>query len=401
MDGGTICPIDGKEGDNKSTAPSGFQTPKTNWQPADVVQPSDLNRIEGNINAIEQGARTLNQAQAPSGNAGSLRQILSWLANRIRAITGMTNWYDAPPTTLTAAKSHIDAAAPHSGHETPAGAQAKAEAAAGAVRAELNTHKAERATETKLGHVKAKTTADGALIFPIDIWNDNNVYNVVLTADKDITKKMRESDDYGGAIRALAVDDHYVYVGGETTQTVKKLMKSDLSQVAESKSYGGDILTLAVDDSYVYVGGREPGTVRKLRKSDLSQVAESESYGGDIYGIAVDNSYVYVCGSTTRRVRKLHKSDLSQVAESPGYGGTLRTLAVDGSYVYVGGWTVYKVRKLRKSNLSEVAESESYGGMINALAVDDNYVFVGGGGPQAVWRLGSINIKELTRVVLT
>ena len=92
-----------------STAPSGFQTPKTNWQPADVVQPSDLNRIEGNINAIEQGARTLDQAQAPSGNAGSLRQILSWLANRIRAITGMANWYDAPPTTLTATKAHIDA----------------------------------------------------------------------------------------------------------------------------------------------------------------------------------------------------------------------------------------------------------------------------------------------------
>ena len=113
-----------------STAPSGFQTPKTNWQTADVVQPSDLNRIEGNINAIEQGARTLNQAQAPSGNAGSLRQILSWLANRIRAITGMTNWYDAPPTTLTAAKSHIDAAAPHSGHATTAALTAHTSAAA-------------------------------------------------------------------------------------------------------------------------------------------------------------------------------------------------------------------------------------------------------------------------------
>lgn len=113
-----------------STAPSGFQTPKTNWQTADVVQPSDLNRIEGNINAIEQGARTLNQAQAPSGNAGSLRQILSWLANRIRAITGTTNWYDAPPTTLTAAKSHIDAAAPHSGHATTAALTAHTSAAA-------------------------------------------------------------------------------------------------------------------------------------------------------------------------------------------------------------------------------------------------------------------------------
>ena len=36
--------------------------------------------------------------------------------------------------------SHKAAAAPHSGHETPAGAQAKAEAAAGAVQAKLDAH---------------------------------------------------------------------------------------------------------------------------------------------------------------------------------------------------------------------------------------------------------------------
>lgn len=96
-----------------STAPSGFQTPKNNWQPADVVQASDLNRIEGNINAIEQGARTLDQAQAPSGNEGSLRQILSWLANRIRAILGTTNWFDAPPITLQSTKAHTEAGAAH------------------------------------------------------------------------------------------------------------------------------------------------------------------------------------------------------------------------------------------------------------------------------------------------
>jgi len=305
VDRDTICPIDGKEGDNMSTAPSGFQTPKTNWQPADVVQASDLNRIEGNINAIEQGARTLDQAQAPAGNEGSLRQILSWLANRIRAITGMTNWYDAPPTTLTAAKSHIDAAAPHSGHETPAGAQAKAEAAAGAVRAELNTHKAERATETKLGHVKAKTKEDGALILPINILNDNNVYNAVLDTDIDITKIMRESDDYGGTICAIAVDDNYVYVGGWDTQTVKKLNKSDLSQVATSANYGGTIYAIAVDDNYVYVGGADTRTVKKLNKTNLSQVAESANYGGVIRAIAVDDNYVYVGGYDTRTVRKL------------------------------------------------------------------------------------------------
>lgn len=68
--------------------------------------------------------------QAPAGNGpGKLNQWVSWLANRIKSITGTTNWWDNPPTTLQVAKTHIDAEAPHSGHETPDGAQDKADAA--------------------------------------------------------------------------------------------------------------------------------------------------------------------------------------------------------------------------------------------------------------------------------
>lgn len=92
-----------------SSQPTGWQTPRTNWKSADVPLPTDLNRIEGNIQAIESGSRTLDPSQVPSGDSGSLRQILSWFANRLKAITGASNWYDAPATTLAAAKSHIDA----------------------------------------------------------------------------------------------------------------------------------------------------------------------------------------------------------------------------------------------------------------------------------------------------
>lgn len=86
-----------------SSAPSGWQNPKTNWNSADVPLPTDFNRIEGNIQAIELGSRTVDQSLAPSGNVGNLRQILSWFANRIKAILGTTNWYDAPPYTLAGA----------------------------------------------------------------------------------------------------------------------------------------------------------------------------------------------------------------------------------------------------------------------------------------------------------
>ncbi len=114
-----------------STAPTGWQSPVTTWTPASVPAPADLNRIEGNAGATEAGSRTVDPAEAPASNAGTLRQFLDWFANRIGAVTGGTNWYDAPDTTLAAAKTHADAAAPHSGHETPAGAQGK-----------VNTHNA-------------------------------------------------------------------------------------------------------------------------------------------------------------------------------------------------------------------------------------------------------------------
>lgn len=151
-----------------STQPSGWQAPRTSWQSADVPGAADFSRIESNTNAIETGARTLEPALAPTSNTGTLRQILSWIANRIKAIMGTTTWYSAPPVTLSGAKGHIDnkqnphavtaaqvgaatagalndhvsAAAPHSGHETPSGAQAK-----------VNTHAAVQASLSQLGHV--------------------------------------------------------------------------------------------------------------------------------------------------------------------------------------------------------------------------------------------------------
>lgn len=58
---------------------------------------------------------------------------------------------------LNMIESHINAAAPHSGHETPAGAQAKAEAAAGAVQAKLDAHLAESAIHKTSEVIRTET----------------------------------------------------------------------------------------------------------------------------------------------------------------------------------------------------------------------------------------------------
>lgn len=98
------------------TAPNGYQTPKTNWASGDIPLASDFNRVEGNIYAVEEGSRTIDPAQTPTSNVGSLRQFLDWFANMIKRITGKTNWYDAPSKTLEDLNNHINATAPHSGH---------------------------------------------------------------------------------------------------------------------------------------------------------------------------------------------------------------------------------------------------------------------------------------------
>jgi microcystin-dependent protein len=70
----------------------------------------------GSISDHALGERTVDQSKSPSSNTGLLTNVLSWFGNMIKKITGETNWFDTPATTLKAAKTHIDANAPHSGH---------------------------------------------------------------------------------------------------------------------------------------------------------------------------------------------------------------------------------------------------------------------------------------------
>jgi len=298
-----------------------WENPVTTWGQAGKTVPiaDDFNRIEGNIQHLQDTKETPAGAQAKANaaetnaksHANGLVGILSSLAttaknNIVAAINEIHSWL-------------------------------------GQLDNDFDAHQAEKATDEKLGHVAVDGESiianDAGVIFAHPIIDDTQYKPQIAIS----TLYQISEVGYGGTIYAIAADDNYVYVGGETTQTVKKLKKSDLSQVAESASYGGTIYALAVDDNYVYVGGETTQTVKKLNKSDLSQVATSANYGGTIYAIAVDDNYVYVGGATTQTVKKLNKSDLSQVVES--YGGNIYAIAVDDTYVYVGGYDT-RTRKL-------------------------------------------------------
>lgn len=107
------------------------------------------------------GNRTINQTLVNPANTGPLTSLLSWIAGRIKAITGATNWYDAPATSLQAVRTHMDAVAPHSGHETPSGSQAKVDTHAAASAA--GTHgSTPAATPNTLMHRDANGRAKAA-----------------------------------------------------------------------------------------------------------------------------------------------------------------------------------------------------------------------------------------------
>lgn len=67
----------------------------------------------GNMDLIDQALTpTADPALVATGNGpGKLVQWLGWLTNRIKAITGKTNWWDAPATTLEAASTHAGTSA--------------------------------------------------------------------------------------------------------------------------------------------------------------------------------------------------------------------------------------------------------------------------------------------------
>ncbi|MGB9903033.1 MAG: hypothetical protein ACPLQO_00005, partial [Desulfotomaculales bacterium] len=88
----------------QTTTNYGLKKPETN----DTVNIADLNYNADQIDSAL--TPTADPAQVPVGNGpGKLVQWVSWFANRIKAITGKTNWYDAPTKSLEQLNNDVNA----------------------------------------------------------------------------------------------------------------------------------------------------------------------------------------------------------------------------------------------------------------------------------------------------
>lgn len=60
------------------------------------VKTTDGSDVEAQL----MGNRTIDQALTSPSNTGTITKLFSWIAGRIKGITGKNNWYDAPATTI-------------------------------------------------------------------------------------------------------------------------------------------------------------------------------------------------------------------------------------------------------------------------------------------------------------
>jgi len=108
-----------------AAAPELWNTPHQQLVTNDVLLQVATATLETRVNSLEQGGgttgnntiddnavgnRTINPGLAPSSNGpASLTQWLSFLANRIKAIVGSSNWYDAPQASLNDLDTRLSA----------------------------------------------------------------------------------------------------------------------------------------------------------------------------------------------------------------------------------------------------------------------------------------------------
>lgn len=142
------------------------------------------------------------------------------------------------------------------------------------------------------------------------------------------------STTYTGSVagmKDMIENGDYLYT--IATTYAYKYAKSDLSVVQQSTSYGGTVNAIATDGTYLYIGGATTQKIRKYALTDLtSLVAESSGLGGDIKYITYHNnllytyigSYLYVYDTAT----------LSLQATSTLLTTSLIKFTVSGDYIY-------------------------------------------------------------------
>jgi len=197
----------------------------------------------------------------------------------------------------------------------------------------------------------------------------------------------KESDNYGNRIQAIAINNGFIYAGGQDTNTVQKFYESNLAFVNNTASYGGDIQAIAINNGFIYAAGVTANVVSKYNETTLALVGNTATYGGQIRTLAINNGVIYAGGTNgtnattavNSRVQSFFESNLARRSNSSTvYGGNILTIAINNSFVYAGGGTNNSIHRFHETNLVFNNSSTTYGTTISNIAINNGIIYVAG-----------------------
>jgi hypothetical protein len=231
-------------------------------------------------------------------------------------------------------------------------------------------------------------SASGTIIFANTTVTNGGTFNGLNTTyNESNIAFIGNTVSYGGTINSITINNGFIYVGGVTSNDVRKYNESTLAFVGSTASYGGQILSVTTNNGFIYVGGQNglnvttaaQSNVRKYNESTLAFVGNTVNYGGTILSVTTNNGFIYVGGGGDNQVRKYYESNLAFVGNTASYGGTIRSVTTNNGFIYAGGATPQTIQKFYESNLAFVNNTASaYNAFISSITINNGFIYVGG-----------------------
>jgi hypothetical protein len=240
-------------------------------------------------------------------------------------------------------------------------------------------------------------SASGTVLFANTTIVNGGTYNGPNTSVNEASMPfVNNTANYGGGIQSVTTNNGFIYVGGQSNQTVQKFYESNLAFVGNTAAYGSTIHSITTNNGFIYVGGASIYTVQKYHESNLAFVGDA-NYGASIYTLKTNNGFIYVGGgATVNLVSKYYESNLAFVGNTASYNGQIETITTNDGFIYVGGYgpgfASGSVKKYHESNLTFVGNTVNYGGAIRSLTTNNGFIYVGGFTNQTVQKFYESNL---------
>jgi stage V sporulation protein SpoVS len=190
--------------------------------------------------------------------------------------------------------------------------------------------------------------------------------NLALSGSNLVTSS---TGNFGGNISSIAINNGFIYAGGNLSTIVRKYNESTLALVGNA-TYDA-VYSIATNNGFLYVGG-EADVVRKYHESNLIAVGNA-SVGATVTSIAINNGFVYASGD--KSVQKFNESTLALVGTSPIYEGDVLSTAINNGFLYVGGIQSRVVSKYHEGNLVFVGNTVAASTDIFSIAINNGFVY--------------------------